>query len=253
MNRSPLRHVATSLGLALTLASMNSQAAPVSYSFSTGTVIAASSNPDVAALLGTNATVTGSLVYDTAGATYAGNTGTLGLGGNAELYLRATSDIVGSVGGFSFSDATGGIALSNDNPLPFPYRDTLRMGADLAPAAGSNQVPSSVPRNLVFFETGGYRLHNVRMLWLSGLGGAGDFLNDKNLPAELPTAISGRLALDFVLSSDPGNLANTPYYSRTVFFDNLVLTPVPEPSTYALALTGLLAVGFMARARRRQG
>lgn len=69
----------------------------------------------------------------------------------------------------------------------------------------------------------------------------------------MPTAFSGRLALDFVLSSDPDNLANTPYYSRTVFFDNLVLTPVPEPSTYALALTGLLAVGVVARSRRRQG
>ena len=252
MKQSPLRHVATSLGLALTLASMHSQAAPISYSFTTSTV-AAGSNTEIAALLGANATVTGSLVYDTDGATDAGNTGALGLGGNAELYLRATSNIIGTVGGFSFSDATGGIALSNDNPAPFPYRDTLQMGADLAPAAGSNQVPSSVPRNLVFFETGGYRLHNVRMLWLSGLGGAGDFLSDKNLPAELPTAFSGRLALDFVLSSDPGNLANTPYYSRTVFFDNLVLTPVPEPSTYALALTGLLAVGVVARSRRRQG
>ena len=252
MKQSPLRHVATSLGLALTLASMHSQAAPISYSFSTSTV-AAGSNTVIAALLGANATVTGSLFYDTAGATYAGNTGALGLGGNAELYLRATSNIIGTVGGFSFSDATGGIALSNDNPAPFPYRDTLQMGADLAPAAGSNQVPSSVPRNLVFFETSGYRLHNVRMLWLSGLGGAGDFLSDKNLPVELPTAFSGRLALDFVLSSDPGNLANTPYYSRTVFFDNLVLTPVPEPSTYALALTGLLAVGVVARSRRRQG
>lgn len=251
MRRRYSSHMAATLGFVMAMVPISSQAAPIRYTFSTGTV-AAASNTEIAALLGIDATVTGSLVYDTAGATYAGNTGALGLGGNAELYLRATSDIVGTVGGFSFSDATGGIALSNDNPAPYPYRDTLHMGADLAPAAGSNQVPSSVPRNLVFFETGDYRLHNVRMLWLSSLGGADDFLSNTNLPEQLPTDIAGRLALDFVLINDPGNLTNTPYFSRTVFFDNLVLSPVPEPSTYALFLSGLLGIGLLARHRQGQ-
>lgn len=251
MNCRPTRQVITTLGFVLTMAAMGSQAASIDYSFSTGTV-AVGSNAQIAALLGDNATVSGSFTYDTAGATYAGNTGALGLGGNAELYLRATSNIVGTVGGFSFSDATGGIALSNDNPAPYPYLDTLQMGADLSPALGSNQTPSQVPRNLVHFETGGYRLHNVRLLWLSGQGGAGDFLSGTDLPAQLPTDLSGRLALDFVLSSDPTNLANTPYYSRTVFFDGLVLSPVPEPSAFALLLTGLVGMGLLASWRRRQ-
>ena len=251
MNRRPTRQVITTLGFVLTMAAMGSQAASIDYSFSTGTV-AVGSNAQIAALLGDNATVSGSFTYDTAGATYAGNTGALGLGGNAELYLRATSNIVGTVGGFSFSDATGGIALSNDNPAPYPYLDTLQMGADLSPALGSNQTPSQVPRNLVHFETGGYRLHNVRLLWLSGQGGAGDFLSGTDLPAQLPTDLSGRLALDFVLSSDPTNLANTPYYSRTVFFDGLVLSPVPEPSAFALLLIGLIGMGLLASWRHRQ-
>ena len=251
MNRRLTRQVTTTLGFVLAMATMGSQAASIGYSFSTGTV-AEGSNAQIAALLGDNATVSGSFTYDTAGATYAGNTGALGLGGNAELYLRATSDIVGTVGGFSFSDATGGIALSNNNPAPYPYLDTLQMGADLSPALGSNQAPSQVPRNLVYFETGGYRLHNVRLLWLSGQGGAGDFLSGTDLPEQLPTDLSGRLALDFVLSSDPTNLANTPYYSRTVFFDGLVLSPVPEPSAFALFMTGLVGMGLLANWRRRQ-
>jgi hypothetical protein len=36
-----------------------------------------------------------------------------------------------------------------------------------------------------------------------------------------------------------------------IFYDNIVLIPTPEPSTYALSLLGLAGIGFLAARRRR--
>lgn len=47
-------------------------------------------------------------------------------------------------------------------------------------------------------------------------------------------------AQSMVFSSNGGNIA----------FDNIRITAVPEPETYAMLLAGLAAVGFMARRRR---
>lgn len=47
-------------------------------------------------------------------------------------------------------------------------------------------------------------------------------------------------AQSIVFSSNEGNIA----------FDNIRITAVPEPETYAMLLAGLCAVGFMARRRR---
>lgn len=47
-------------------------------------------------------------------------------------------------------------------------------------------------------------------------------------------------AQSMVFSSNSGNIA----------FDNIRITAVPEPETYAMLLAGLCAVGFMARRRR---
>ncbi|HKX42163.1 MAG TPA: PEP-CTERM sorting domain-containing protein [Burkholderiaceae bacterium] len=49
----------------------------------------------------------------------------------------------------------------------------------------------------------------------------------------------------------PNNGGNIPNYSNlTLFVRDVVVTPVPEPETYALMLAGLGAIGFMARRRR---
>lgn len=243
---------AAAAAMALSAMATAVQAAPVTYTFTSGPVLAGS-NAEVSALLGANSTVTGQFTYQSDVA-LTGNTGALGLGGNAWLYALAVTDLSGTVGGRAFSDATGGLVLTNNNPSPYPYLDTLQLAADVSPPVGSNIVPSGVPRNLAGFDVGAYRLNNVRMLWLSGLGGAGDFLDDTTLPQALPTAYTARLALDFVLASDPFNTANTSYYSRTVFFDGVTVTAVPEPATTALALVGMGCVGLAAvRRRQRRG
>ena len=60
MRRRYSSHMAATLGFFMAMAPISSQAAPIRYTFSTGTV-AAASNTEIAALLGIDATVTGSL------------------------------------------------------------------------------------------------------------------------------------------------------------------------------------------------
>lgn len=237
--------------LALTLAAAGAQAESITYSFTTGASV--SGNAEVRSLLGTSE-VSGQFTFrnDTA---RTGNTSALGLGGNAELFIGAASGLSGSVGGHSFADPTLSMTLVNDAAPSNAYRDLLQVFADAMPAEGANTVPTAFPRSLSGFDLGAYRLHNVRLFWFTPQGSASELLADKNLPASLPTTLSGRLALDFVLISDPNNTANTPYFSRTVFFDGLTLqqaSTVPEASAATMTLAGLgglLALGL--RARRR--
>lgn len=239
---------------ALSMAAACAHAAPVTYTFSTGTAItgpavSATSNA-IAALLGANATVSGQFTYNDQ-ATLFGTAASLGFAGNGALYTNAIANLAGSVSGHNFSDVSGGGAVFDGTPS-----DQITLSADLPPLGTSNMVPptSIAPRELVFFTVGEYQLNNVRFLWLPTIGGApADFVTGTNLPAQLPTAFTGRLALDFVLSSDPTNAANVPYYSRTVFYDGVKVTaqPVPEPATFGLMLAGVGVVGLMAARRRR--
>lgn len=221
-------------------------AAPVNYTFSTRAQ--AFGNADLVALLGSNSQVSGQFTYDNSG-TYFGNSAELGFDGNAAIYVgsaltpRALSPISGSVAGHAFSDVIGAVSVSNDLPAPSPFRDALMLAADPTPKAGSNTLPTEYPRQLAGFDIGDYRLVNVRLFWVSGLGGATDFLASTDLPTALPT-LTGRLALDFVRISDPLNTANTPFYNNTVFFEGMTVqaTAVPEPTTALLMAMGLLAL-----------
>ena len=92
----------------------------------------------------------------------------------------------------------------------------------------------------------GCTLYNARMFWIEGNASPDlipDFLTDQNLPNPLPT-FHGRLSLDFV---ETGNASGP---QSDVFFDSLSVNAVPEPETYALLLTELGLLGFMARRRK---
>lgn len=235
-------------------AALPAMATPVSYTFSTSA--SPFGNADIIALLGTGSQVAGQFAYNNE-APYFGNSGALGFEGNASIYVgdaltpRALSPISGNVAGHTFSDVIGSVSVSNDLPAPSPYRDALMLSADPSPKAGSNTQPTEYARQLVGFEVGDYRLVNVRLFWVSGLGGATDFLGSTALPAQLPT-LTGRLALDFVRVSDPLNTANTPFYNNSVFFEGLKVqaSAVPEPHGIVLSLVGLIAVGATVSRRR---
>ncbi|TAK94424.1 MAG: hypothetical protein EPO09_09695 [Aquabacterium sp.] len=229
-------------------------AAPTTYTFTTGTG-SAMAYSEVANLLGTTATVSGQFTYDPQASQF-GNALELGFGESAVIYLGtppalAFSGLSGSVGGHSFSDPYGTVAIGNDRPESSGVQDVIHITADPTPKVGSNTTPSNYPRQLSTFEIGDYRLDNVRFFWLQGADGADDFLTSTDLPAQLP-AHAGVLALDFVRISDPGNLANTPYYNNSVFFGNLLVQPmsVPEPHQVWLSLLGMSLMALKIRRDR---
>lgn len=67
----------------------------------------------------------------------------------------------------------------------------------------------------------------MRLFWIEGMPGVGDFTANDAMPAVLPT-FAGRLALDFVPGASPSGPLSF------VFFDGTTVTAVPA-STGALS------------------
>lgn len=236
------------------LVALSATAAPVVYNYSTSVpgALQSSSNAAVLALLGgATATVSGSFVYDAATpfTTYSQN---IGYAAGGALYAGAFSQLSGtvngSVGGLSFTDDSG--TISQGNEAAPPGLDWFTMNADATPRPGQNTTPADYARDLQGFTVGNYTLHNVRLYWIEGYFGATDFISsDALLPT--PPSFNGVLALDFILTDDPTNTANTPYTSRTVYFTGLTaVAAVPEPGATALVLAGM--AGMLVTLRRRK-
>ncbi len=222
-----------SLVSVLTLAPLAAQAIPVTYRFTTDTANQGGFPPNVpfeTALAGFS--VSGTFDYDSVGT--AVNTIASGALTGSSVYLTL-SNLMGSVGGHSFSDP-GGLTIVGDDkftlqvPSPPPSTDFLGLHADGA------------VQNLNGFSLAGSDLLNVRLFWLETfIGSTPDFLSSQNLPSMLPSFV-GRLALDF------GDLATGNVVGR-VFFENLTVVRVPEPGSLALLFLGLLGITV----RRRLG
>jgi hypothetical protein len=226
----------------------SSFAAPVTYSFSTGlNAFGGSLLLDPSKL---NGGASGSFTYDSSAlkAPVTNADGSFTYFGAAPFMgtPTATSNLVGNVGGYSFSDPYGLIGVGNDTFASGGQNfDIFQLFFEVA-------ASSPLPHNLSGFTLDGFQLANVRMFWIEGQAvpeTIGDFLTNQNLPAVLPS-FHGRIAFDFVPVSDPLG-------ARTfVFFDGLSVHPVaaiPEPETYTMLLAGLGLFGFMARRRRLKG
>jgi hypothetical protein len=99
----------------------------------------------------------------------------------------------------------------------------------------------------------GFTLVNARLRWhveiLNGDPGNPALLFDQSLPDVLPPPdwpVLGLLILDFASSSGPN-------VGAVFTLENLAVTAVPEPETYALLLAGLALLGFAARRRKKSG
>jgi hypothetical protein len=238
-----VRNLGITAGVALLLAQglpSSAMATPVTYAFTTG--ITSYSAPSAAFTALSGLSVSGSFTYDTDGALIGSST-------TGALYQGITS-LSGTVGGYSFSDSSGLIAVQNDGYTPptptagAPF-DLLQLSAD--PGLGL-----SGSYNLQGFTVSGLTLANVRLFWIENIPGTSDFLDSNNLPPALPT-YSGRLSLDFApspYSPVDGQPSLTGPALSIVFFDGLNVSPVtavPLPASLPLFASGLLGVMFAKR------
>lgn len=230
---------------------LSAQAAPVVYNYSTGSALA-SSNLTVLGLLGGGSiSVSGSFIYDAA-TPFTVMSQAIGYEPGRAIYSGAVSQLSGAVNGLSFIDnGTGVAAVGNEVVTPYGL-DWFSLNADPTPRLGENTTPAEYAHQLAGFTVGDYKLDNVRLYWVEGYYGVPDYLSNNNLLPTVPS-FNGFLALDFVLASDPTNIANSPYYSRTVYFSGLkAVAAVPEPGAMVLGLAGVAAV-LLAMRRRKAG
>lgn len=246
------------LGAAATVLMLigTASAAPVTYSFSTGPSTfggGTTAGPFMPSLFAGSG-ASGTFTFDSespfvglnpaGAAVYGGSTPVIGI---APSFSALSGFVRSTAGNQNFFDTNGPTVVANDNFAGFGFSN-----AD----AFILQADSALFRNLVGFELDGFRLMNVFMLWIEGMGATTDpffpgftsanggpqipdFLTSQDLLGA-PPSFAGRLWFDFVKADDPS-------LTTFAFFNQLQVSPmtsVPEPQTYSLLLTGLGLFGL---------
>lgn len=219
-------------------------ATPVQYNYQT-TGFFGSTNSALDSFLNSGG-ASGSFFYDNQGAFHSlvpaiNPDGSPSAVAGASLY-DAITNFTGSVGGETFSDASGQILIGDEKLAPpgapqppFPW-DIVAISLD----------PSSQPANINGFSidlgtSGVFTLVNVVFQWLEGAGG-GDFLTNDDLVSTLPPpGFDGSIPsnLQLIFADEAGDIL--------VSVANVTVTAVPEPVSIFLMLSGTL--GLLLRRR----
>ena len=123
----------------------------------------------------------------------------------AVTYPDAMLGLDGTVNGLAFSGDIGFAVVGNERYQTLGGVDFMLLG------------DATLDTD---FAIDDYQLIGVRWFWIETDTTPGDFLDSDLLPATPPEGLTGRLALDFALVSDP-------QIEATVFFEDFVLTPAP--------------------------
>ncbi len=215
--RIRLRRMAA--GLVVMVFATDAHAIPIEYEF-TATGFTGSTTPG---FVGPNP-VSGSFSFDADAVAV----DTISLG----TIYPAVSGLSGTAGSSAFSSSQGFVIVGNDTYQYPPV--TGVSGLHDFFLIGWN-APSTVFSG---FDYGGRTLVNVRLFWIEGQNGIGDFLDSQSLVTGLPPTGAGRLALDFA-----GGVSA--FYSVS-----LQATAVPEPSSIVLLSLGLMGL-CLAKQRKR--
>jgi hypothetical protein len=176
-----------------------------------------------------NASFGSILEYYNGGQDQAGNVG-------PDLGVRFSGDALALIGEPTIANAPSGVGVL----YPFSDVSTTVLNVDFA-FTGLN-----------FFYSSSSALAGAVQVW-SGLNGTGSVITSFDLAANAQG--NGCTGADFCNFSSLGLAAfaetrSVTFAGTEAAFDNIAITPIPEPSTYALMGFGL--AGLAAAARRRK-
>lgn len=185
-------------------------------------------------------------VIDSAASTGTGGAGAVGNGNDPYLCAVAACP-VGNDSYYYMGVNDGGLKISRDDHKTFSLQSVEY--AFLAPIGGLPTVSYGMLTVLGQTAAGGTAVANFRFPILNSGG------NSPFKTAGLDARFGGLQFTSVTFSSciwDDGDACINPAGNQAQFaLDNLTLTPVPEPETYAMMGLGLAAIGLMSRRRSK--
>ncbi|UUX94458.1 PEP-CTERM sorting domain-containing protein [Aquabacterium sp. J223] len=168
-------------------------------------------------------------------------------------YYNGGTDAAGNSGpdlGVSFGG--GALALLNDAAGPYFSNAPSAVGV-MTPVDADSTLNSDLAfTGLSFYYSSAVRSSDAVEVW-SGLNGTGTLLASFNLLANATTGCSDTAFCNFNMLAGTFADARSVVFSAGLeaAFDNITITPIPEPSTYALMVLGLAGLGVAARRNKK--